>query len=299
VTSAAVADAVRRRHARGQIFVVLAAVAWSTAGVLQRGLSVDAATQVAGRAFFAAVVLFGFVLVAERGRTFACFRSLGRSGVALAVCMGVASGAFMLALNYTTVANVVFMQAVAPILAALLGRVFLHERVAPRTWAAMFAALGGVALIVGAPDAGSRIGEALSFVMALLFAASLVIARHRREVSMAPATCLSQVLVFVVAAPLADFAGASRQDLLLLALLGAGQIGLGLALFAVGARLIPPAEVALISLLEIVLAPLWVWLAFSERPDTATLLGGAIVLAAVAVLVTSDARSRSALGRPT
>jgi drug/metabolite transporter (DMT)-like permease len=73
------------------------------------------------------------------------------------------------------------------------------------------------------------------------------------------------------------------DDLLALAALGAGQIGLGLAFLTVGARLIPAAQVALITLLEVVLGPLWVWLAVDEKPTTATLLGGAIVVVAVVI----------------
>ena len=65
--------------------------------------------------------------------------------------------------------------------------------------------------------------------------------------------------------------------------MGAGQIGLGLALLTMGARLIPAAQVALITLLEVVLGPLWVWLAYDERPEPATLLGGAIVIVAILI----------------
>jgi drug/metabolite transporter (DMT)-like permease len=121
-----------------------------------------------------------------------------------------------------------------------------------------------------------------------------VIARYRRDVSMAPPTCLSQVLVLAVAVPFADLADAGGRDIVLLAVLGAGQIGLGLALLTVGARLIPPAEVALISLLEVVLGLLWVWIAYSERPSTATLAGGAVVLSAVLLQVGADLRAGGA-----
>jgi drug/metabolite transporter (DMT)-like permease len=62
-----------------------------------------------------------------------------------------------------------------------------------------------------------------------------------------------------------------------------GQIGLGLALYTVGARLIPAAQTALIGLLEVVLGPLWVWLAYTEQPGAATLIGGAIVIAGIIV----------------
>jgi drug/metabolite transporter (DMT)-like permease len=117
--------------------------------------------------------------------------------------------------------------------------------------------------------------------MSLSFAAVIVITRHRRDVSMAPAMCLSQILVLALAAPFSHFGEATGKDIALLATLGICQIGLGFVFLTVGARLIPAAEVALITLLEIVLGPLWVWLFVSERPATATLVGGAIVLAAV------------------
>jgi drug/metabolite transporter (DMT)-like permease len=100
---------------------------------------------------------------------------------------------------------------------------------------------------------------------------------------MAPATCLSQVLVFLAFAPFAQSGQIGGGDLVLLVVLGFGQMGLGLIFLALGARLIPAAEVALITLLEIVLGPLWVWLWRSERPGNATLAGGAIVLAAVLI----------------
>jgi drug/metabolite transporter (DMT)-like permease len=70
---------------------------------------------------------------------------------------------------------------------------------------------------------------------------------------------------------------------LALAALGFGQIGLGLAFLTVGTRLIPAAQVALITLLEVVLGPLWVWLAIDEKPTTATLIGGAVVVVAVVI----------------
>jgi drug/metabolite transporter (DMT)-like permease len=119
--------------------------------------------------------------------------------------------------------------------------------------------------------------------MSVSFAGTIVITRHQRQVSMAPATCLSQVLVFLCAAPFASASSIGAEDLALLAGLGITQIGLGLIFLSIGARLIPAAEVALITLLEIVLGPLWVWLALGERPGTTTLVGGAIVLGAVVI----------------
>ena len=266
---------------RGQVFVALAALAWSSAGVLQRELSVGTATQVAGRAVVAAIALFAFVAFSEGRGVVRAFASMGRAELAVAVLTAIASGTFIVALNHTTVANVLFMQAVAPIAAALIAWVALHESVSRRTSIAMAVALAGVGLMVGGPGGSHGLGVGLSVVMTLAFALAVVITRHRRDISMAPAICVSQVLVAIVAAPFAHPGSVDAHDFGLIVALGVGQMGLGLAFLTIGARLIPAAEVALITLLEVVLGPLWVWLALSERPSTATLAGGAVVIGAV------------------
>jgi drug/metabolite transporter (DMT)-like permease len=266
---------------RGQMYVGLAALAWSSAGVLQRELSVGTATQVAGRALFAIFALLAFVSFTDRRSLVQVFHSIGRAELAVAACTAVASSSFIVALNHTTVANVLFMQAVAPIAAALIAWRALHESVSRRTGVAMVVALGGVGLMVGGPGGAQGVGLVLSVLMTLSFALSVVITRHRRDISMAPALCLSQVFVLAAFGPFSHPATIGTTDLLLILALGFGQIGLGLAFLTMGARLIPAAEVALITLLEVVLGPLWVWLALSERPSTTTLVGGTVVIAAV------------------
>jgi drug/metabolite transporter (DMT)-like permease len=275
---------------RGQIYVALAAVAWSTAGVLQRQLTLDTSTQVFGRAAFAGVALLGYVALRERGRVRRGFRSVGGAGIAVAVCVAVASGCFIGALNHASVARVLFILAVAPVLAALLARATLGEPISRRTALAMVLALCGVAVMLGAPGEASLTGDGLAFAAALAFSAMIVITRWRHEVSMAPATCLSQAILVAAFLPLATPGQISGDDLAWLAALGIGQIGLGFALLTVGARLIPAAQVGLITLLEVVLGPVWVWLALDERPGTLTLLGGTVVIAAI-VLQTREAPS--------
>jgi drug/metabolite transporter (DMT)-like permease len=277
---------------RGQLFIALAAVAWSSAGVLQRELSADTTTQVAGRALFALFALAGFVAISNRGRTILAFRSMGTAGFAVAVCTAVASGSFIVALNHASVANVLFLQAVAPIAAALLAWIALGESITRRAWVAMAVAIVGVGLMVGGPGSGGVLGVVVSLVMTLAFAVGIVITRHKRDVSMAPAICLSQLLVVLAVAPFAHPSTATGRDLALLMLLGVGQMGLGLAFLTVGARLIPAAEVALITLLEVVLGPLWVWIALAERPATATIIGGVVVILAVLLQTTQKTQAR-------
>src|SRR6266540_1404770 len=119
-------------HQRGRLFVALAAVAWSTAGILQRELTVDIPTQMSGRALFAVLGLLAYVAIVERGDVVRAFRAIGRGGLLLAV----SSASFITSLNYASVANILFMQALAPVLAAVLG-MLLGESVGGRTWLAM------------------------------------------------------------------------------------------------------------------------------------------------------------------
>jgi drug/metabolite transporter (DMT)-like permease len=282
---------------RGQLFVALAAVAWSSAGVLQRQLSIGTTTQLAGRAVFACVALGVFVALSNRGRTIDGFRSMGWAGLAVAVSTAIASGSFIVALNHATVANVLFLQAVAPIAAALLAWLALGETITRRSLVAMGVALLGVGLMVGGPGSGGVVGTAVSLVMTLAFAVAIVITRHRREVSMAPAVCLSQVLIVVVIAPFSHPGTIGARDLGFLVLLGVGQMGLGLAFLTIGARLIPAAEVALITLLEIILGPLWVWIALGERPALIAVAGGVVVILAVVLQTTQKVQRQLLHGR--
>src|SRR5262245_38166727 len=119
---------------RGRVAIVGAALAWSTAGLGQRELDLSPITQVVGRALFASIALGALVLFIERRNTLRAFRSIGWAGVLSAVLLAVSSGLFFLALNYTTVANVLFTQAASPFFAALLGWWLLGERIDRRTW---------------------------------------------------------------------------------------------------------------------------------------------------------------------
>ena len=269
----------------GSAYIALAALMWSLAGILQRQLHLNLASQLAGRAAFAILAIFVFVAVAERGRVLPAFRAIGRPGLAIAALMAASSASFITALDHTSVANVLVIQALVPLVAALLGRV-VGDPVRPRTWAAMGIAVAGFAVMAGAPTRPDLSGTVFSLVTVLTFAATIVVARHQADVSMAPATCLSQVLVLVAFSPFAHVNKMGGANLRYLALLGIVQMGLGLVFLSLGARLIPAAEAALITQLENVLGPLWVWLAGIERPPAATVVGGVIVICAVVFQVT-------------
>ena len=274
----------------GSGYIALAASLWSLAGILQRQLHMSVPSQLAGRAVFAVAAVFVLVALAERGQVIRAFRAIGRPGLAIAVLMAVSSGSFITALSVTSVANVMVVQAFVPLVTALLG-LLAGEPVRPRTWAAMGIAVAGFAVMAGAPTRPGPAGMVFSLIAMVTYSATIVIARRKSDVSMAPATCLSQVLVFAFFAPFAHVSQMGGANLGYLALLGIVQMGMALFFLSLGARLVPAADAALISQLENVLGPLWVWLAGIEHPPVPTIAGGVIVIAAVVLQITQGSRS--------
>ncbi len=286
---------------RGRLLVAAAAVCWSTGGLLVRTVDTDPWTTVFWRGLFCVAFLVGVTALREGRRTLAVFARMGGTGLGMAVCFATASTCFIMALHRTSVANALIIQSLSPFMAGLLGWAWMGEQVAGRTWAAMSVALLGSAIMVSryfyaTPATGSLSGDLLAFVVALAFAAATVFLRRRRQVQMLPAAALAAALTSLVAALPAQPRTADAGDLLLLALFGSGQLGLGMILFTAGARRIPVAEASLIAVLESVLGPVWVWLALGENPGLPSLVGGAIVLAALAGHTAVDLRrERSAL----
>jgi drug/metabolite transporter (DMT)-like permease len=281
------------QHRRGLMLVAGAAIVWSSGGLLARLVAADPWTILFWRSLFAFLFLLGYAWLMNRGRFVATFRELGWPGVMLGLCFATASSCFIIALTLTTVANIMFIQSSAPFIAGLLGWLLLGERVSPRSWVAMGAALAGIAVMLyGSFDGGGRLrGDLLSIVIAVAFAGAIVTTRRHKHLRMAPAACFATAFAAAISLPFAAPLSIGSADLVYLLLFGVGQMGIGLVLFTAGARLVPAAEAGLISILEAILAPLWVWLLLAEDPGGYALAGGAIVLAAIVVHTLADWRA--------
>lgn len=190
--------------------------------------------------------------------------------------------AFVTALFQTTVANVTVIYSISPLLAAVLAWYLIGDRVAPRTLIAFGAALAGIAIMVQASFGTDRLfGDFLALVMSVSFAVVMVEMRRKPEIDNLTTSLLTSVATVVLLSPLATFSAVTPLDALVLLLFGFTSNILGTFCFIAGVRRIPPAEAGVLSTLEILLAPFWVWLAYSENPGRAALIGGAIVLGAI------------------
>lgn len=262
-----------------------AAIVWSTGGLIVRHVEADAWTIVFWRGLFASLTLLLYLGVRDGRNMLALFRSLGWGGLGVAVCFGTASLSFVIALQHTSVAIILFVQSAAPLVAGVLAWLWLGERM---TWvkvSAMLMALVGVGIAVSdqGDASGDFIGIALSLLIMICFALATVLVRRFSHVRMTPATCLSAFWLVAVGGTLGSPAAVDGTDLALLFLFGACQLGIGFILFTTGARLIPAGEAILLSLLESILAPIWVWVwpTLHEYPGDYALIGGALVIAAV------------------
>jgi len=261
-----------------------AAIVWSTGGLIVRHVAADTWTIVFWRGFFCALTLLLFLAIRDGRNTIALFRNLGPGGLGVGICFGAASLSFVIALEHTSVATILFLQSASPLVAGVLAWLWLGERMTVTKVLTMLLALVGVAITISDQEAsGDLLGVGLSVVIMVAFASATVLVRRYSDVRMTPATCLSSFALVAVGGTLGHPAAVTGTDIALLFLFGACQLGVGFILFTTGARLIPAGEAILLSLLESILAPIWVWVwpTLHEYPGDRALIGGALVIAAV------------------
>ncbi len=280
------------RHAQGVLLIILSTVAFSSAGFFTRLIPLDAWTMLFWRGLFAGLMILGVVAAQERGRTLAAMLAIGRPGLVAALSSTTATILYLNALRHTSVADVAVIFAAAPLLTAAIGWLWLGVTEPWTTLAASLLALFGVGVMVsGAIVEGHLLGDLLALGMNACMAVMMLIIRQQQQTSMLPAACLSALLCPLLVWPYAAPLAAGWQDMLALCLFGTVQFGLGLMLLTVGGRLVSATENALINTLETPLAVAWVWLCFGEAPSAVSLVGGAIVMAAVAARIWHGHRS--------
>ena len=272
-----------RRHATGVALVLIAGVMLSLAGITLRHMEAASGWQILfyrSLAFFIVLTLYlGF---RYRARTVRAFVGMGRPGLVVALSLGLGSTCYVFALLLTTVANALFLISSAPFMTAVLGWIVLRERVRPATWITMTIALAGISIMIfNGIQSGRLLGNIVALGTPVSFAVMLVTLRRAGNRDMIPAICLGGLFGVGLGLAMSDTLVLSRHDLVLCLFLGVVQYTGGFVLITLGARYLPAAEVALLSLVEIVLATIWVWIGVGEVPALLTLAGGGIVLSAV------------------
>lgn len=275
-------------RAKGVSLVLTAGIFWSFAGLAVRMIEFANEWQIL---FFRSVALVSFLslyfLVFHRSRLISVFRQCGWVGFFAGLCLGIAFCAWIHALTHTTVANALFLLSTSPFFAALLGWWILSERVSPSLlWFITLAIFGVLVMVVEGYQLGTMIGSIMGILAAIGFGFFAVLLRMGRSSDLVPAVFWAGFCAIVISGSVILLTpttfSITGSDLMYCVLMGVFQVGLGLIIFTRGARYLPAAEITLLSLTEIVLGPLWVWLVIREVPGILTIVGGAIVLSAIA-----------------
>lgn len=286
IESAAASTATSARDRRmGMLLVLGSALVWSFGGALARFLeTTDSWAIVFWRSLFGAGFLLGFALWRDGVReTIGHFKKMGLPGISVGLCFTTASISFVVALKYTTVANILLVQAGGPLIAASLAFFLFREQVSLATWAAIALVIVGIGVMVSDSFSGhvSPIGDTLAVVIALVFAVATVITRRFSHVEMIPAVTFGVAVACGIAFFNVSNFAVSSFDMLVLFAFGAINLGGGLAMFVGGARLIPAAIASIIGTAEPVLGPVWTWLVHGETPSIHAIIGGVIVIVAL------------------
>ncbi len=287
----------QKNYRLGILLVSASALFWSTAGIFPRIIHADTPTMLLWRGVFGALFLFAYMLAEERGGIFRRLGNIDRYGVLYALIGAGAMQMFIASFRYTSVAHGAVIYAVVPFVAGGLGWLVLGEKPSRTAAVSSLAALSGVAVMMGSGQGEGHIsGDLLAFGATCSMALLMVLGRKFANLDLLAAACLSTLLSAMLSYP---FSGAlpSGTDMISLAAFGMINQAAGFICFAFGSRMLPPTETALIGALDAPLAPLWAWLLFAIVPASSTLIGGAIVFAAVLAHFTLQTRSRGAASR--
>lgn len=256
----------------------------STAGIAVRSLQqADGLQIVFYRSLGMALFMLLFLLYRDSTSLLRSIRQPSWLEIGAGAFFAGASLSIIYAMLHTTVANAMFIVSLAPLFGAFGGWVFLRERVPTRTWIAVGLAITGVLVMVqGGLSARGWLGIAWAFAMAVCYGLFTVCVRAGRNGNMLPAIAWSGVMLALVAALAEDSLSIPLGDAAICLAMGAFQVGMGGLLLTLGAAHVPAAQISLLAMLEVVLSPVWVWLGVGETPTAASLIGGTIILLAVA-----------------
>ena len=290
------------RYGQGVALVLAAGSLWSLMGLGLRQIEAATVWQILfWRSIGMVPVLLAFIWWTSNGRPLEAIRRIGLAGAIGGFGLVFAFAGAIYAIQTTTIANAVFLFTASPFVAAVLGWIVLGERVRPWTWAAIGLAVFGMYLMVREGLAiGALAGNIAALLSAAGFGAFSVCLRWGKVGQMLPVSMLGGVFSVIVAGAILITRGepivVSGWDMGVSLAIGAAILALGMVMFTLGSKVIPAAELTLLSLIEVLLAPVWVFLFLGETASAGTFVGGGVLLAAVCLNAIMGAHKQLAEG---
>ena len=276
------------------LLILLGGTCMSFVGLMMRLLETTDGPLILFYRSIGLVLIVGTVACLRRRTSPTVFlASLDRTDALIGLALGIAFIAYVFAMLMTSVASTLFLLTTSPFLAAIIAWLWIDEKPHSFTWWAMIVALIGVGvMLIDGWEVGRTTGNLIALVSALTFAVMLVLARRSKRDDVLGGTFCGGLFAggmgAITALIVGDGLAISTHDLGITLFMGAFTIGIGIAFVTWGTSYVPAAEVSLLVLIESVLGPVWPWLFLGEAMSKLEIVGGGVVLAAVALLAVTS-----------
>jgi drug/metabolite transporter (DMT)-like permease len=228
-------------------------------------------------------VLLGMLLIYKLNFFKMLFTS-GNHGIIYILTFSLTNITFVVSIQNTNVANTLVMIAMAPMLSAILGAIFLKELPDKKTWIAIFVTFGAaVYIFYDSLKLGNFFGDILGLITALGLAIGAVTIRSAKNKNLVPAAVVGKLIVALFALFFIESFTLTKSDQIIVPLMCIMCVAIPFVLVTIAPRFIPAAEVNLFFLLETIIGPIWVWLVIQEQPSIETIQGGAVIITAIAI----------------
>ena len=234
------------------------------------------------RSFFFIVALILFLSLTYKNKAIKVIKDSGVPGILGGFVMSFSFVAFIIAMDNTTVANVVFIISTQTMFLAIFGFFYLKEKISLIGSSSIFLAMSGILIMVGdSISTGSLFGNLVALVIPINFAIYVMIIRKNSNLDMVPAMLYSGIFSLIYGAILSKSFEFTSHDLFMGFLLGVPQLALGFICITIGSRTTASATVGLLMLMETLCGPLWVWLFLNEIPPISVFIGGLVIILAI------------------
>ena len=231
---------------------------------------------------FIAVLLS--LLIIYKSNFFKIFLSTGYPGIAYSITFALTNITFIISIQNTNVANTLVMVALAPMLSAILGLIFLKENPERKTWIAIIiTTLAAIYIFYDSIQIGNFLGDIFGLITALGLAVGAVIVRSAKNRNLVPSAVVGKLFVAIIALFFVESFELSNKDLIIVPAMCILCVAIPFVLVTIAPRFITAAEVNLFFLLETILGPIWVWMVIKEQPTLETIQGGLIIILTIAV----------------
>jgi len=224
------------------------------------------------------IVLIGLLLF-YRQNFINAFLKVGTVGIFYAISFSICNITFIVSIQNTNVANTLIMIALAPMLSAILGAIFLKEMPSKGTWIAIFITfLAALFIFYDSLQVGNLFGNIMGFVTAAGLAVNAVLIRFAKDRDLLPSAVMGKLGVAVFAFFFVENFNLNGTDQIYIPVMCIICVALPFVLVTIAPRFIPAEEVNLFFLLETIIGPIWVWLVVKEQPTLETIIGGAVII---------------------